>query len=80
MPLKGHKRIGESRKLHSKPFTYYFSLGAPQGAQSVAVDSLKRGLNQLTDPKGESGLSGRFHTRRRTNRLDGQIVSDGQIV
>ena len=32
-------------------------MGAPQGAQSVAVDSLKRGLNQLTDPKGESGLS-----------------------
>ena len=23
---------------------------------------------------------GRFHTRRRTNRLDGQIVSDEQIV
>ena len=22
----------------------------------------------------------RFHTRRRTNRLDGQVVSDGQIV
>ena len=23
---------------------------------------------------------GRFHTRRRINRLDGQIVSDGQVV
>ena len=24
--------------------------------------------------------NGRFHTRRRTNRLDGQMVSDEQIV
>ena len=30
VPLKGHKRIRESRKLHSKPFTYFFSLGAPE--------------------------------------------------
>ena len=28
-PLKGNERIRESRKLHSKPFTYFFSLGAP---------------------------------------------------
>ena len=30
IPLKGHKRIRESRKLHSKPFTRFFSLGAPE--------------------------------------------------
>ena len=29
IPLKGHKRIRESRKFHSKSFTYFFSLGAP---------------------------------------------------
>ena len=29
-PLKGNERIRESRKLHSKPFTYFFSLGAPE--------------------------------------------------
>ena len=29
IPLKGHKTIWESRKLHSKPLSYYFSLGAP---------------------------------------------------
>ena len=48
----------------------------------------------LIDDKNVCGLSithrcrqlfidaiiGRFHTRRRTNRLDGQIVSDAQIV
>ena len=28
-PLKGNERIRESRKLHSKPSTYFFSLGAP---------------------------------------------------
>ena len=33
IPLKGHKRIRESRKLHSKPFTYFFSLGAPDLGQ-----------------------------------------------
>ena len=27
--LKDHKSICESRKLHSKPFSYFFSLGAP---------------------------------------------------
>lgn len=29
----------------------------PEEAQSAAVSSLKRGLSQLTDPRGESGLS-----------------------
>ena len=29
IPLKDHETIGESRKLHSKPFCYLFSLGAP---------------------------------------------------
>ena len=30
---------------------------------------------------GSRGIDiGRFHIRRRTNRLDGQMVSDGQIV
>ena len=30
IPLKGHKRIRESRKLYSKPFIYFFSFGAPE--------------------------------------------------
>ena len=29
IPLKDHKTIWESRKLHSKAFCYFFSLGAP---------------------------------------------------
>ena len=30
IPAKGHKTMRESRKLHSKPFSNFFSLGAPE--------------------------------------------------
>ena len=36
-PLKGNERIRETRKLHSKPFTYFFSLGAPDYFSSVNI-------------------------------------------
>ena len=39
-PLKGNERIRESRKLHSKPFTYFFSLGAPVKSMCVPICSL----------------------------------------
>ena len=34
-PIKRHKRIRESRKVHSKPFTYFFSLGAPEAFKKL---------------------------------------------
>ena len=43
-------------------------------------------VRQHIKPRNKRGIrkskrvNGRFHTRRRTNRLDGQIVSDGCSV
>ena len=42
-PLKGNKRIRESRKLHFKPFTYFFSLGAPDDWPGFVVRFLACG-------------------------------------
>ena len=44
IPLKGHKRIRESRKLHSKPFTCFFSLGTPAIVPNNLIEYFRLGL------------------------------------
>ena len=51
IPLKGHKMICESGKLHSKPFPYFFSLGALVFQEGVVKMNLFPGLELAAQAK-----------------------------
>ena len=40
IPLKGHKTIWESRKLHPKPLSYFFLIGCP--CETIGEGSVSR--------------------------------------
>ena len=87
MLICGNGGSGKTNLLYHmliEPLLYYDEIHLY--AKNLEQQKYQNLMNKMNHISAETGYdimtvsNGRFHPRRRTNRLDGEIVSDAQIV